>query len=188
MSDYFVNMIVDCSGSMAGWADFVSRNIREYMKMLEQLPDEYHVRVVEIGTGVMGFDVIQGTSKDFRTYQLEANGGTPLYDGIGRAFNGVNDPAGMGVPCLTILISDGGEGGSWSFNWQEIVEMIRDKVETGWKFSYLMLGSDSEVTWQAEEIKKAVNKRDRILLHRWINSGDVGSAFFDKSHQLLMKG
>lgn len=164
MEDVFVTVVLDCSGSMADFVGPVTATMRKmFTEMNADNTRQYHVRLCEIGVDYESNAQKQIQISDVKspakltTYKAKAMGGTPLYDGLFRVLNTANDPAGMGAHAILVLITDGGEGGSLLHqNWQEIRELIRDKVSTGWKFAYLAIGS--EAGQQANQITNEVQQ------------------------------
>lgn len=168
----FITFLVDNSGSMDMSVPYINDAMRRVMDDLHKDSErEYVITVYNIGWegGLNSYiKKLKGESpRDFSAYTMKAEMGiTPLFDGIDRALNTSNDPAGMGFKSLLILITDGGEGGSFyhPYNWEHIRQLIRDKVFTGWKFAYLAIYNDNYDTnsrQQAKEILQEVKEEGK---------------------------
>lgn len=167
--DIYVLLIVDCSGSMGGVMPILNENLRDMYQMMENdKANTYHLRAVEVGGRGMAKHRPRVTNvfspEGMAKHTFVSDGGTPLFDAIGVAFNNSNDPAGMGHRAVCFLITDGGEAGSVRYSWEETRDFIRDKVFTGWKFAYMAIGySAAEQAREVERAIKAENKQAQMF-------------------------
>lgn len=208
MADVFVTFIVDNSGSMNTAMNGVRVGLSYILsRMSNDTANRYHIRAVDVGYGHGLHDYVRindyDDPNDMATGWMPIpGGGTPLYDSIERVFNTINDPAGLGHHAICILITDGGEGGSIAHHdWDEIRNLIRDKVHTGWYFAYLCIQeskdiwgnpiSEGEATIQAKAIYNAINEEGDARKRMIYKPEPVQSShheFMEHAFQSIQKG
>lgn len=78
------------------------------------------------------------------TENYKPNGGTPLYDAIGKTIAALESEA-EGRNVIMTIMTDGEENESREFTKATINKLIRDKQEAGWVFTFLGANQDA---WQ----------------------------------------
>jgi hypothetical protein len=74
--------------------------------------------------------------------------GTPLYDAIGRSVRAMEEAMATveDATGLVVILTDGEENSSREYTKTDIVQLIEDKEEEGWTFTYLGVSMDA---WDA---------------------------------------
>lgn len=164
-----VYLLVDESGSMDASRDTTISSINDFLQGLKStLSPESYVTVMKFDTTHAGQSRTFGSStfvnksgkinnvrpifskialKDVRLVtkdDYKPNGGTPLYDAIGRtmiqadiSFNAESGPV------FFAILTDGEENESTEFNQNTIKKMISDRTEKGWTFTFMGVDIDA---------------------------------------------
>ena len=146
-------VLIDNSGSMAGWQQRVVTGVNEYVNTLKKSAKEggFIARVtVQLFDGDFGGNLRIATLRESRDVQewapvtlmeIAPNGSTPLYDAVNRAIDYMNRAAGDSDKALVVL-TDGGENSSKTAG-----EVVRTRIATcqasGWLVIYLGANQDA---------------------------------------------
>lgn len=158
-------LIIDESGSMSTAREFVHQTYRSIINAMKNERVEFPElqQYIEIwtfsGVGtevrcVLPFQKIEDTNV-LLDLAYEPNGGTPLYDAMGRALinletklmheNQYDDP-----DVSIMILTDGMENASHIFNGTQIQEIVQRLQQQKWKFTYF--GTDHDVHDMAARI------------------------------------
>ena len=151
-----VAIVLDKSGSMSSIRDEAIKGFNDQIKILQESPDNVDVRVTLITfESQVDLPVFEGIPVD-KVEKLDRSnyvpgGGTAMLDGVGYAIDLLGqDEANQyeGSSFLVIVISDGYENSSKSFDWEVVSSLVCGRQGKGnWTFTYLGADQDlSEVT------------------------------------------
>lgn len=138
MGAVHIVLIVDKSGSMAPLAKDTIGGFNAYLDGIE---GEAKVSAMVFDTG---FTVLFKDKRPAEAPRLDrksyiANGGTALYDAVGKTIEELDFPAGDKVLC--VITTDGEENSSREYNAEQIKAAVAAAQERGWDFIYL--GADA---------------------------------------------
>lgn len=139
-----IHIILDKSGSMSGSVNPTISGFNEFLaNMKAEVPDasvgltlfdtEYEERYV----GAPIRKVLDLTRATYRP-----NGNTALYDAIGRTINSIKNLPQQPDKVVVCIITDGQENSSHEFNQKQIFDLIEEKKQDGWQFTFL--GADQD--------------------------------------------
>lgn len=151
-------LIIDESGSMYSIYHPSLTGLNETLQTIRQAendnPEQEHfVTLVSFNTGHYN-EIYKNTpakqTTDLAESSYSPNGGTPLFDAMGRAITDMDKIAGKDDVVLVTIITDGYENASREY----IAPVIKNLVETmqakGWVFTYI--GANQDVTAVAESM------------------------------------
>lgn len=148
----YVMMVLDESGSMASLYGQAIGAFNEQIQTVKNAKGDLEVSVslVKFANEAQNTFVNEPIDKvpELTMLNYRPNGGTAMYDGVGRAIEllklqpDINDPD---VTVLMLIISDGEENSSKIFKATQIGEMIKQLQTTGrWTFTYA--GANQDLT------------------------------------------
>ncbi len=143
------HLLLDSSGSMQAGKEETMQAFNCYIKAMheDESTSEMTMSVSHFNSGV-GVTVISEAVKpgdvDFLTDEnYKPNGGTPLYDAIGRVIESTKKLANPDDRVLIIVQTDGQENASHEYRHENIKQIILDQQAHGWEFVYLGKGIDA---------------------------------------------
>lgn len=149
-------LILDESTSMGVVREETRKGLNEQIKTIKELqaqyPDQdYFVTIVKFSTEVSTLisDVSAGNVKEFTEADYTPNGWTALYDAIGSGVtnlkNRIQKQLDSGeASALVVILTDGEENQSRSFNSNQIKELITGLESTGmWTFTFIGANQDA---------------------------------------------
>lgn len=158
-----VGMLVDRSGSMSGntqaCRDGVNLNLKMLRGMVGEGFENLHIYLAYFDSGpyhhTLQYEVklaqrVTATSPA-NVANVPAGGGTPLYDSIGKAIEGLETMCPNADSYLLITYTDGAENTSKEYNATSLRKHIQNHVKTGkWTFAYA--GANQDVEKEAAKI------------------------------------
>jgi hypothetical protein len=141
-------VITDRSGSMAATANDVIGGYNAFLAEQRTVPGEARVTFTQFSTeyaiAYQGRPLAEAPDLNSGTYR--PNGGTALYDAIGRTLN----EQGRRIAqenwadlVLVVIITDGEENQSREYRLENIRAMTEHAEASGWKFIYLAANQDA---------------------------------------------
>jgi uncharacterized protein YegL len=157
-----INIIVDRSGSMAdnNFHKEMENGIASFLK--EQAKDTSNKCLVTLAEFDTNYEVVYSSTEvqHVPRYNLVPRGGTALLDAIGRTIDERGKyfaklkPSQRPAKILVLVITDGGENSSRTFNFSQVKEKIdHQKSIYNWEFVFLGAGLESFGDAQAINIK-----------------------------------
>lgn len=154
-------IILDESGSMMSIykpaLDGVNETLQTIRGAQEEHPEQDHfVTLVTFDTG--HFNQIycdQPALKcvDILSDQYRPNGGTPLYDAMGRSINELRSKVAKEDVVLVTIITDGYENASREYTGKAIKSLVEAMRAEGWVFTYIGANQDVEAVAESMAIK-----------------------------------
>lgn len=139
-----VSLVLDESGSMESVLSSTISSVNEYVGslkgkggMLFSLTKFNTVRTQVVQAGVPIKDAAQLTLENYRP-----DGGTPLFDAVGRTIQGLKGSL-RKERILVAIVTDGEENQSKEFTRPQVADMIREREKAGWTFVYLGSNHDA---------------------------------------------
>lgn len=158
-------IILDESGSMISIYEPALSGVNETLQTIrgakEQFPEQEHfVTLVAFDTG--HYNKIYNSTPielapDITKDQYRPNGGTPLYDAIGKAVNELRPLVKTGDVVLVTIITDGYENASREYNGQAIKALIDEMKKNDWVFTYIGANQDVEKVAASISISNHIN-------------------------------
>ena len=151
-------IILDASGSMQLIYTQALTGVNETLQTIRQAAADNSdmPQTVTLSTfSTMGFNniydnVAAGNATDINPRQFCPNGGTPLYDAIGRGIQTMEKVKRPEDSVLVTIVTDGEENSSVEFTGQAIRSLIEQKRSQGWVFTYI--GANQNVVEVAESL------------------------------------
>lgn len=145
----YVTLILDESGSMQSCKGAALAGFNQYLTALRREPAETRFTLTLFNAArtevrYQGVPVSAVPELDGDTYR--PNGGTPLYDAIGRTLSLAREEAPAEARKLGVILTDGEENASRDYTRQQVFNLIKECEGQGWSFLYL--GADHDV-WAA---------------------------------------
>lgn len=140
-----ITFVIDRSGSMSSIASDVEGGVNSFIKDQSQLPGECKVTVWEFAkNGILAVNkTIDAKSVKTAIYDnFKPSGSTPLYDAIGKAILDT-DQRDKEEKQIFVIMTDGHENSSREFTKDKIADLIKDREEKGWIFTYLAANQDA---------------------------------------------
>lgn len=138
-------MVLDESGSMAVVREKTISGVNEYIQNLAGKGENIRFTLVKFG-GTRMEKIIDGVPigevKELTSEQYIPNGGTPLYDAIGKTAEQLELQANK-VPVIFLIMTDGQENASTDYTREKIAEMIKRKESDKWVFTYVGANQDA---------------------------------------------
>lgn len=146
-----VNFILDESGSMEEIKDSIVSGFNEYIQTLSKdqtveyrftltkFSSSWGIKTPYLDTPLL--EVSKMTDKDY-----EPDGGTPLYDAIGKTIKLVEEKVKKNQPVLVVIMTDGYENDSKEYSQAQIKLLIEAHKEDGWTFAFMGANQDSWLT------------------------------------------
>ncbi len=157
-------IILDESGSMMAIykpaLDGVNETLQTIRGAQEEHPEQDHfVTLVTFDTG--HFNRIyndEGALKavDITEKQYQPNGGTPLYDAMGRSINELRSKVAKEDVVLVTIITDGYENASREYTGKAIKSLVEAMRAEGWVFTYIGANQDVEAVAESMAIKHSM--------------------------------
>jgi len=153
--------VVDRSGSMAGSEESVVSSVNEMIKKQRQNPIglNVHITVFDNQSDVLQSGNVESIT-DLKIEDVKARNSTALLDAIGLTFGQIdpqNDKTGV-----MVIVTDGMENASTQFNYSQIQNLIKEKMESGWQVMYL--GAGLHESKDAEDL--GIRKEDTIFMSK----------------------
>ena len=151
-------IILDASGSMSLIYKQALTGLNETLQTIRQAtvdtPD-LRQAVTLSSFSTCGYNTVYNNTPaaeahDITPGQYRPNGGTPLYDAIGKGIAAMDAVKGENDPVLVTIITDGEENCSTEFNGPQIKALIEQKRGNGWVFTYI--GANQDVERVASEL------------------------------------
>ncbi len=172
-------IILDESGSMMSIykpaLDGVNETLQTIRGAQEEHPEQDHfVTLVTFDTSHFNQiyrDTPAAKAIDIKTDQYRPNGGTPLYDAMGRSINELRSKVTKEDIVLVTIITDGYENASREYDGKAIKSLVEAMRAEGWVFTYIGANQDVDAVAESMAIK-----------HRMAFSADEAStrAMFEK--------
>ncbi len=179
-------IILDESGSMMSIykpaLDGVNETLQTIRGAQEEHPEQEHfVTLVTFDTGHFNQiyrDTPAAKASDIKTDQYRPNGGTPLYDAMGRSINELRSKVAKEDIVLVTIITDGYENASHEYDGKAIKSLVEAMRAEGWVFTYIGANQDVDAVAESMAIK-----------HRMAFSADEAStkAMFEKERMARKK-
>lgn len=166
-------IILDESGSMRGLekasVDGVNETIQTIKGSYEQLPEQEQL-LTFITFSSRGdsdyrtqFNLLPISKVDeFNYASYLPNGGTPLYDTMGKALTDLEKEAIDSDIVLVTIITDGYENSSREYNQESIKELIARLDEKDWVFTYIGANQDAILEAGKMGIRNAMNYNSNV--------------------------
>ena len=145
--DIYIAMVLDSSGSMMELTNQVIESVNSFIANQAAVPAETIVTLCDFNS-VVNFPFQNVNIKDIDTLTREnyrPSGSTALYDAIMQTKDVVENylNSSPGLDVIFVIITDGEENASHMNNRQNVFDMIREKTEQGWVFTYLSADADA---------------------------------------------
>lgn len=152
----YVTLLLDESGSMQSCKGAALAGFNQYLSTLRRDPAETRLTLTLFNSEKTemrhrGVPVSAVQELDVDTYRPD--GGTPLYDAIGRTLSLARQEAPAEGRKLCVILTDGEENASQEYTRKQVFDLIKHYEKQGWVFLYL--GADHDV---------------------WVAGGDLGIA------------
>lgn len=143
-------IILDESGSMISIYNPALSGVNETLQTIraaqDEHPDQTH-SVTLVAFDTSHYNRIYSNTPalaavDITSEQYRPNGGTPLYDAMGRAINELHPNVKQGDVVLVTIITDGYENASREFNGRAIRALVEAMKKDGWVFTYIGANQD----------------------------------------------
>ena len=151
-------IILDASGSMSLIYKQALTGLNETLQTIRQAtvdtPD-LRQAVTLSSFSTCGYNTVYNNTPaaeahDITPGQYRPNGGTPLYDAIGKGIAAMDAVKGENDSVLVTITTDGEENCSTEFNGPQIKALIEQKRGNGWVFTYI--GANQDVERVASEL------------------------------------
>lgn len=148
----FINIVLDETGSMEICRQSTISSFNEYIQSQKAQPGDCFVSLTMFSTKWNTSDgpvrtvyknIPISEVQDLTLETFVPDGGTNLYDAIGKTINGIESTPDSNM--LMVIITDGDENSSREFKLEEIKSMVQEKEKQGWTFVYLGANQDA---WQ----------------------------------------
>lgn len=127
-------------------------------------------------------NIIASQAHDITSDQYRANGGTPLYDAIGRGIADIEAVKAANDSVLVTIITDGEENCSREFNGPQIKALIEAKRGQGWVFTYIGANQDVEKVAAELSIRHTLNfeASDQGTADMWNHQNESRRMFYSR--------
>lgn len=157
-------IILDESGSMISIYEPALTGVNETLQTIrgasEEHPDqEHYVSLVAFDTGHYNkiYDSLAAAKAvDITKDQYRPNGGTPLYDAMGKALNELKSKVGKDDVVLVTIITDGYENASREYSGPAIKALVESLRKEGWVFTYIGANQDVEKVAESMSINNSM--------------------------------
>lgn len=145
-------IVLDESGSMSSIYQPALSGVNETLQTIrdakkENENQEHFVTLVTFDTGHYN-EIYRCTpaeqAVDITRKQYRPNGGTPLYDAMGRAITELRGSVSPDDVVLVTIITDGYENASRQYNGKAIKELVETMRKLNWVFTYIGANQDVE--------------------------------------------
>ncbi len=158
-------IILDESGSMCSIYHAALNGVNETLQTIREAHKQYpnqpqFVSLISFDTSHYNeiYRIARAKNAiDITTAQYRPNGGTPLYDAIGRAVNELRDLVGPDDIVLVTIITDGEENASREYDGRAIKALIEEMKTKGWIFTYIGANQDVEAVAEAMAISNRMS-------------------------------
>ena len=145
----YVTLLLDESGSMQSCKGAALAGFNQYLSALRRDPAETRLTLTLFNSEKTemrhrGVPVSAVQELDVETYRPD--GGTPLYDAIGRTLSLARQEAPAEARKLCVILTDGEENASKEYTRKQVFDLIKLYEKQGWAVLYL--GADHDV-WAA---------------------------------------
>jgi len=136
-------LIVDASGSMAGYQEKVMEGVNGFFHRLAEEAGDYLVTLIQFSGPYQIETCASRTPVAQAALYYRADGGTALWDGVARGFQVLEATGPDPVVCL--VLTDGHENGSREYTQPRIHAEVQTRLWSGtWTFLWLnMQGSEN---------------------------------------------
>jgi hypothetical protein len=149
--DIAIIAVIDASGSMDSLKTDTIGSFNGFKREQTSLPGKAYMSVTLFNTNVK----IHASSRDIKevpdlsTSNYVPNGGTALYDAVGKTIQEVSTSKNLPPKVLFLIITDGEENSSREYSQSIVKNLIADKTNQGWQFVFLGANQDK---WAASNI------------------------------------
>ena len=193
--DYYA-IILDESGSMESHRDDTLGSLRQFHRAQQAISSGKSKFIVRTFSdkGSVRFDGLLENKLDFA---YNPTGGTALYDAIGACVNDtlnylakISDPACKPKDIYIIIITDGQENSSRTYNKTLIKDMIAKQKEADWKFIFLGANQDAVLSGGDIGVERGAclsygqNKHDTPMAMLNVSRGIERQKMFGKGSQV----
>lgn len=145
-------IILDESGSVMSIYKPALDGVNETLQTIRGAQNEHpgqkhYVTLVTFDTGHYNEiyrNVPAAKAQDINEMQYCPNGGTPLFDAMGRAINELRSEVGEDDVVLVTVITDGYENASREYTGKAIKALVEEMRAKGWVFTYIGANQDVE--------------------------------------------
>ncbi len=140
-----VNLILDESGSMHDCLGATISSVNEYVGSLKNNGGKVLYSLTKFNTLGTRVDANMPISevKPLTVENYQPDGGTPLYDAVGRTILALKASVKTDTKVLVAIVTDGEENQSKEFTREQVATLLKEQSAKGWTFVYL--GSSSVV-------------------------------------------
>lgn len=157
-------IILDESGSMISIYQPALTGVNETLQTIrdaskEHPEQEHFVSLVAFDTGHYNkiYDAVAASdAQDITQDKYRPNGGTPLYDAMGRSLNELKSKIGKDDVVLVTIITDGYENASREYNGPAIKALVESLRKEGWVFTYIGANQDVEKVAESMAINNSM--------------------------------
>lgn len=153
---------LDESGSMAGTKKQTISGVNEQLQELKKTSAVDSTVTLVTFSGPTDIKVIYSAKpisevKELTEDDYNPNGGTAMYDGVGRLFNELQQKVvdDENTSYLVLVVSDGEENTSAEYDSPKIAQMVKDRLATKrWSINYIGANQDLSVVTQTLGLSK----------------------------------
>lgn len=153
-------IILDESGSMSSIYRPALAGLNETLQTIREAQNEHpeqkhRVTLVTFDTGHYNkiYDETPAAdAPDLKDGQYRPNGGTPLYDAMGKSLNELRHHVKEEDIVLVTIITDGYENASREYNGKAIKAIVDSLKSEGWVFTYIGANQDVEAVAESMSI------------------------------------
>lgn len=157
-------IILDESGSMLTIYQPALTGVNETLQTIrsaqEEHPEqEHYVTLVAFDTGHFNYIYDHAPAQsaiDITQNQYRPNGGTPLFDAMGKAINDLRAHIADEDVVLVTIITDGYENSSTEYVGTAIKALVEQMKKAGWVFTYIGANQDVMAVAESLSIKNAL--------------------------------
>lgn len=164
-----VNVLLDETGSMMSCKEETIKGFNEYIQTLKnEKNSQINLSLTTFNSNKVGVKYLDKPIKNVEelnndSYNPDAM--TPLFDAIGKTSSQLDMRIGDKKPKVVfVVITDGQENNSTEYNKQAIQELIKEKENEGWVFTFLGAGIDAWASYNDLGLHKgnvrSMNKKD----------------------------
>lgn len=143
---------LDESGSMAGTKKETISGLNEQLQELKKTSSIDSTVTLVTFAGPTDIKVIHSVKpisevKELTDEDYNPNGGTAMYDGVGRLLNEIQQKVtdDDNTTYLVLVVSDGEENSSREYNSQKVADLIKERLNTKrWSINYI--GANQDLT------------------------------------------
>lgn len=145
-----IAIVLDRSGSMATVRQATQESFEGFIKGQQSGPGDTNLLFVQFDAQQPYEIIFDGHVKDFKSFDFQPRGGTPLHDAIGHTVTNLgrklaNMPEDeRPAKVMVVIVTDGQENSSTDFNQETIANLIKEQTEQyNWAFLFLAANQDA---------------------------------------------